>query len=375
MPRRLLFPCLLLAAPLLTHGQALTGKYLPNSTLYPRLVRVEHGPARDKDHILASTNGNIFLSTDEGKSFSLLGTVPTQSGSNERCCGTLYEMPKTVGSLQAGTLLFAASYFSGTTPAIEIYTSTDEGKTWDFSSMPITRGDATHGLWEPGFTIADDGALAMFWSDETDPCCSQKLAQARTYDGTRWQDFTDTVASEIPADRPGMAVVSKLPGGRFFMSYELCGPAACTVFSRTSPDGWNYGLPANTGAPVETTMGEYLEHAPTNVWAPVQVSPNGALLLAGQVLFDANGAESARNGQVLLVNMTADGSGPWTTIPAPVKVPTSYDNYCPNYSSALLPSRNGRSLLELASDYNASGQCVSYYATDSLKKEERGASY
>jgi len=356
----------LLSAPLAS-GQALTGTLLPHSTLYPRLVRLEHGPDKLRGEIIASTNGNIFLSTNAGKSFSFVNTVPSASGSTERCCGTIYEMPKAVGSLAAGTLLYAASYFSGTTPAIEVYISNDQGRTWEFSSMPVSRGDNTHGLWEPDFTITADGALAIFWSDETDPCCSQKLAQARTYDGTTWQNETNTVRSALQPDRPGIAVVSKLPGGTYFMSYELCGPAACTIFDRTSTDGWNYGDPANVGVRVQTTAGQYLEHAATNVWTPNPNLPSGAILLVGQVLFDANGAESSQNGQVLFVNTAADGSGNWTTIPAPVKVPTSYDNYCPNYESALLPSVNGDKLLEFASAYNSAGVCVTYFATDPLR--------
>jgi Ricin-type beta-trefoil lectin domain-like len=353
----------------LAHAQAATGTFLPNSTLYPRLVRLAHGSPAVNGEIVASTNGNIFLSTNGGSSFNFLGTVPTQSGSTERCCGTLYEVPQTVGSLQAGTLLYAASYFAGSTPAIEVYTSTDQGNSWAYSSMPVEGGDSSHGLWEPQFEIADDGALAMFWSDETDSCCSQKLAQIRTYNGTSWQDQTNTVASTVSSDRPGMAVVTKLPSGTYFMSYELCGPAACTVFYRTSTDGWNFGTASNTGTKVQTASGQYFEHAPTNAWSPSVISSNGALLLVGQVMFESNGAQSSENGQVLFANLSSDGSGPWYTIAAPVQVPNAYDNYCPNYSSALLPATDGSSILELASAYNSSNQCVSYFGSEAWNQQ------
>lgn len=337
--------------------------YLGYMTLYPRLVRLAHGSPSVNGQIVASTNGNIFLSTDQGASWTFRGTVPIASGSTERCCGTLYEMPQTVGSLQSGTLLFAASYFSGSTPAIEVYTSTDQGRTWNFSATPAMGGDVNHGLWEPQFSVANDGALVMFWSDESDPCCSQKLAQVRTYDGTTWRDPSNTVATAVQADRPGMAVVTKLPSGVFFMSYEMCGPSACAVFYRTSTDGWNYGSPASTGTKVQTTTGQYFAHAPTNVWSPSVLSSNGAILMVGQVLFESNGAVSGANGKVLFANLSSGGSGVWYTIAAPVKVPTAYDNYCPNYSSALLPATDGSSILEFASDYNSSNQCVTYFAS------------
>ena len=362
MRRFLILAILGLAASV---ANAATGTYLSNSTLYPRLVRLQHNPPGVNGQIIASTNGNIFRSTDGGASFTFLDTVPVISGSSEYCCATLFEMPQAVGSLSAGTLLFAATYFVGASRAIEVYRSTDQGQTWNYSSTPVSGGDSSHGLWEPQFSIADDGALVMFWSDETDSCCSQKLAQIRTYNGVNWQDQTNTVASAVNSDRPGMAVVSKLPSGVFFMSYELCGPAACTVFYRTSTDGWNYGSASNTGTRIQTTSGQYFEHAPTNAWSPSVISSNGSLLLVGQVLYESNGSVSSQNGQVLFVNNSADGSGYWYTIAAPVQVPTAYDNYCPNYSSPLLPSADGTTLLEMASDYNSANQCVTYFASES----------
>ena len=342
---------------------AATGTLLQGGTLYPRVVRLSHGPAASNGQLIASTNGQIFKSTDSGTSWAPLSIVPTATGSTERCCATLYEMPQTVGSLAAGTLLSAASYFQSGTPAIEVYISTDQGATWSYHSTPVLGGDNSHGLWEPEFEVANDGALVMFWSDETDSCCSQKLAQIRSYDGASWQNKADTVRSTVHADRPGMITVSKLPNNHFFMTYELCGPAACTAFSRTSTDGWNFGDPTNMGTKVQTASGQYLEHTPLNKWSPSVLSSNGAILLTGQIVYDANGSVSASNGSVLFVNTNVDGTGNWYTINAPVHVPSPYDNYCPNYSSALLPAADGSSILELASDYN-NGVCNTYFASE-----------
>ncbi len=344
-----------------------TGTLLRQSTLYPRAIRLAHGPAATNGQVIASTNGVIFRSLDNGANFSVVGQVPTASGSTERCCATLYELPKSVGTLAAGTLLSSASYFLGAVPAIEVYVSTDAGTTWSYSSTPVTRGGTNHGLWEPEFAIAADGALVIFWSDETDPCCSQKLMQARSYNGTTWQDQANTVASTVQPDRPGMVTVSKLPNGHFFMSYELCGPSACKVFYRTSTDGWNFGTSSDLGTNVVSTTGQYFEHAPLNVWTTSSTSTNGMLLLVGQVLYESNGAISSHNGQLVFVNSAVDGFGPWSTVTAPVLVPTAYDNYCPNYSSALLPSADGSALLELASYYNSGGVCLTYYGTGLLQ--------
>lgn len=344
---------------------AATGTLLTGSTLYPRVIRLEHGPASVNGMLVASTNGIIFQSTNNGTGWNLIGPVSTISGSTENCCATLYELPQQVGALAAGTLMFAATYNIGSTYVIEVYTSTNQGLSWTYHSTPVQGGTtSTTGVWEPQFEVANDGGLVMFWSDETDPCCSQKLAQIRSYDGQTWQDQTNTVASSVQADRPGMATVSKLPDGHFFMSYELCGPAACTVFYRTSTDGWNFGTASNTGTKIATSSGQYFEHAPVNVWSPSVISSNGAIVLVGQVMYESNGNVSASNGEVLFVNTNVDGAGNWYTIAAPVQVPTAYDNYCPNYSSALLPATDGSSLLELASDYN-NGGCITYFNSES----------
>jgi frataxin-like iron-binding protein CyaY len=353
--------------PMSAQGGPGGGTYLPNSTFYPRLVRLSHGATATNGNVVASTDGNIFVSVKGSAPFLFTGTVPSQYGYHLGS-GTLYELPQTVGSLPAGTLLYAATYYygSGHNTAIEVNTSTDGGITWNYSSMPVSgAGYAGDGFWEPQFTVANDGALVMFWSDETDPCCSQKISQIRTYNGTTWQDRSNAVASNTQADRPGMAVVTKLPSGTFFMSYEICGPGNCNVYSRTSTDGWNFGTPSNLGTLVQTASGQYFRHAPTNVWSPSVLGINGALLLVGQQMFDSTGAVDPNGGSQMFVNLSSDGSGPWYTIAAPVKVPNPADNYCPNYSTALLPAADGSSIFELASGYNNNNQCVSFTGSES----------
>jgi hypothetical protein len=118
-------------------AHAATGTLLTGSTLYPRVVRLEHGPASVNGMLVASTNGIIFQSTNNGASWNLIGPVPTASGSTEQCCATLYELPQQVGSLAAGTLVFAATYTSGSVYAIEVYTSTNQGATWTYNSTPV----------------------------------------------------------------------------------------------------------------------------------------------------------------------------------------------------------------------------------------------
>ena len=201
-----------------------------------------------------------------------------------------------MGKLRAGTLLYSGSFFSGDVPAIEIYTSTDEGAHWKYLSTPIKAGDKHHGLWEPEFTTTKDGSLAMFFSDETDACCSQKLAQMRTRDGVHWSAKQDAVASSSQKDRPGMAIVTRLPDKTYFMSYEICGPVThCQVYFRHSADGWNFGDAADFGVKAVTTTGQYFAHAPANIFDPT----SGQILLVGRCCMRRTVAFSAQNGRLL----------------------------------------------------------------------------
>ena len=351
-----------------------TGTHIDGSTLYPRLIRLGHAPAPLNGSILAKTGNKLFRSTDEGRGFTYLATVPTAdlaagepgSGKNdadkERCCSTIFELPRGIGAMPAGTLLYAGSFFSGGVPAVETYTSADGGVTWRYLGTPMRSGDDHHGLWEPEFAVSKDGALVMFVSDETDPCCSQKLVRMRTRDGLHWAPKQDLVASTTQTERPGMAVVSLLPGGTYFMTYEICGPVRhCQVYSRTSADGWNFGDPADPGAKLVSSTGQYLAHTPANLYR----KETGDLLVISQMVYEKDGTVSPGNGKLIFTQQPASGSanpgaGTWLTRPAPVEIPGAYDNFCPNYSSALLPVRSG--LLELASAYDSTHQCTSYFA-------------
>ena len=355
-------------APPSTPGTALTS----SAALYPRLVRLSYNTNKAQDGtIIASVinpyglGGDAeFYSSSNGTSFSLLGKIQDPDFATGLCCGTLIELPSEVGSLSAGTLLWAGSVGQNATNRsmqIKVYESSDSGMTWSYLSNCDASAN-TGGIWEPQFLIADDGALVCVFSDESQAGYSQILNRARSYDGVNWRDYTYTIASTVPTDRPGMAVVSKLPSGSYFMTYELCGPAACTVFYRTSADGWNWGDATDVGEKVATADGQYFEHAPTNTWAPVTGSATGQILLVGQMLYNADGSVATGNGETIFANTASDGSGPWSTLAAPVSVPDAYNNYCPNYSSALLPSTDGAEVLEFADDY-VEGVCTMYFAS------------
>lgn len=331
----------------------------PDAALYGRAIRIRHWDDREVLATVTSfTNGTHVgvYASHAGKRFTELSRIDDPEFAGGLCCGTLFELPRTVGVLPRGTLLWAGSVGQSETNRrmkIKVYRSSDAGRTWSYLNEIVSPNIG--GLWEPEFTVASDGALVMFYSDETQSAYSQFLNQVRSYDGTTWQDASRVVASTNVNDRPGMAIVSKLVSGDRIMTFELCGPSACAAHYKLSRDGWNWGDPADLGASIRLPDGRFFEHAPTNA-----VLPDGSILLVGQVLVNADNSVASANGRVIFKNVLGNPIGRWYPITAPVPVPDAYDNYCPNYSSSLLPSETGSSVLELANDYS-SGQCLMFY--------------
>lgn len=339
---------------------------------YPRLIRLEHNGLLGNGRILASVTsrdsaGNyapIFESTDEGRTFTRVGTVRDPAGAAGMCCGTLYELPERVGRLRAGTLLWAASYRQKAGPdrriGIRVWASRDLGRSWSFLAEPV-RSHNYDGVWEPEFTVDVGGNLWMHYADETEaPRYGQVLNRVASTDGINWGTKQRTMA--IPPDRvrPGMPIVRRLPDGRYYFAYEICnyGDRFCDPYFKISPDGANYGDPKAPGTRVDTASGNHFQHAQTITLFPG--GPTGTrILMVGQIYVDRNGKPLPGNGRTLLANDHL-GAGDWYEVPAPVHVRRPYDNWCPNYSSTLLPVDDGENVLQIAADYT-NGVCKAYF--------------
>lgn len=335
--------------------------------LYPRVVRLAHSGSAN-GRVIASVVtfagdagiGSVYESVDAGRTFRQIGSIADSAGADGKgvCCGTLYELPKKVGAVPAGTLLWAAAFGRNVTPnrrmTIRLWRSTDHGRTWTYLST-IARAKTTGGLWEPELTVSSDGRLVAFYSDETDSRHSQKIVRVRSSDGRTWSAAKDTVAFAAKTERPGMPVVRRLPNGRYAMGYEACGSRKCEVRLRTSADGWSWGKVTTLGTR-PSVGGRHFAHAPT-----IAPRSDGSLLLVGQTLVTASGSAASGNGRTIFVG-TKGGAGTWRAVPAPVAVPDARNDYCPNYSSALLPAATGTSVLEIATDY-AGKVCTPYFAT------------
>lgn len=350
-------------------------RLMEGPAFYPRTIELAHA-GDDDGAIIASVvtfagglgHGAIFRSDDDGRSFQRIGTVTDPATVDGLCCATLYELPQRVGELPEGTLLWSASVGQQAPDrrmTLPVWASTDQGRTWSFVSTIATQPN-TGGLWEPEFAVAKDGSLVVYVSDESQqPTHSQTLVQATSPDGVHWSPLENIVAAQDPALRPGMPLVRQLPNGTYLMSYEICGPGQeCSQRTRRSPDGVSWGAATWLGHPVRTQDGSHFRHAPTISWYD-DGTPDGRLLAVGQMLFGADGSVLPGNGRTILTNDRAPES-PWGTASAPLRIADPWNNFCPNYSSSLLPLPETGELLELASGWDPDGECTTYFAVGDL---------
>ncbi|MDI5977768.1 sialidase family protein [Amycolatopsis magusensis] len=339
---------------------------------YPRLIRLEHAPARTGRILAAMTSQDesgkyapVFESDDEGATFRQIGEIRDPEGAQGMCCGTLFELPQRIGKLHEGTLLWAASYGQEAGPnrriGIKIWASRDGGRDWEFLSE-AARSHNHDGVWEPEFVVDRGGTLWLHFADETEaPQFAQVLNRVGSVNGLNWGTKQRTLAVPPHLVRPGMPIVRRLPGDRFYFGYELCnyGDRFCDPYFKISPDGANFGDPGEPGTRVATADGNYFQHAQTVTLFPG--GPTGTrLLMVGQIYAGAHGEPLPGNGATLLAN-DHFGEGPWYEVPAPVRVTQPIDHWCPNYSSTLLPVDDGRNVLQLAADLEPDGACRTYF--------------
>jgi Ricin-type beta-trefoil lectin domain len=388
-----------------THASAATTGvlYAPNLSAnpnedasYPRVIRLAHsGPANGELLATFSHSGvgsskasfPIYQSNDDGHTWSSspIGTVADTIHGWDLDGPTLFELPQAEGSLPAGTLLAAGTAWNRsdyTQQSIEVFYSTDHGATWSYrSSCASEAGQADtqgHGIWEPEFAVAGNGDLVCYFSDERPSSngYAQVLAHVVSTDGgATWGSEVYDVAVQDGVQRPGMTTVVKLPNGTYGMTFEDCKAGydpdtACSVYFKTSPDGENWSPASSLGSLVQTSDGRHFLHTPQLAWSPIG-GPNGTLLVSGQrLVYGSDGSVTVQDesGTVLLAN-TNLGSGSWTETTAPVDTnPTGgYDGSetaCAGYSSPILPSVSGSTILYMAGTHISNGKCEVQFGID-----------
>lgn len=344
---------------------------------YPRLLRLAHAGPEDGT-VLATyqlgQEGIVLRSDDDGATFREVsridvGPLTTLAPPGGLCCVELFEMPQSLGSFPAGTLLWAGSVTTQLEPRrndLAIWRSEDHGRTW------VPHGSCAAGpggLWEPELLVAADGSLVCQFSDDLSevqpgPLVGQDLKAAVSTDGGRtFGEPSLLVTGPGAYGRPGMSTTAQLPDGSWVMTYELCGwLPPCQVRMKRSPDGLHWGDPALQGDVVRSTTGESFLHTPVVSWSPYG-GPQGTLVLTGQILVGGSDEPVPGSGSTILWNR-GGGLGPWETAPAPVAIPDPFDHYCPNYSSPVL-ALDGPAILEMATEWTGTA-CLVRYGTGRL---------
>lgn len=349
-----------------------TGEKLADGMGYVTLVRLEHQPIKaNNGRVLISFETAhakgmpLYESRDDGRSWNLVATAMAQGVKNPEECmfrwqPNLLELPRDSGSLKKGTLLLSGNVIcldESHRPFVEnlqTYASTDLGRTWQFRGSivdgighPDDRDN--HGVWEPNLHVLDDGRLVAYYSSEKhkDKGFNQLLAHKTSRDGgATWGE--ETVDSAVPGgvERPGMAVVARLPDGRYAYTYEdIDGPDHNgQVYIKFSRDGLDWGNPQDRGFPIQTMGGAWPAACPVIDWFKIG-GETGIMIVSAQ---RAGGTGDA-GGRSLYWNNDL-GRGPWWQIPAPVQKRSG--TIGAGWTQALMLKRDG-TMLHLTSSSTA----------------------
>jgi hypothetical protein len=229
----------------------------------------------------------------------------------------LYVLERTFAGFPKGTVLLAGSSIPTnlSTTQIDLYASTNKGKSWKFVSHIAAGGEAlpNHGLtpvWEP-FLMEYKNTLICYYSDQRENAThSQKMVHQTTTDLRTWGPVIDDVSYPVYWERPGMPTVAKLPNGKYIMTYEYGGSPILPnyqfpVFYKVVSDPEAFG--AATGVVLNTTDGYIPTGSPYVVWSPVG-GKNGTII-----------ASAHSSGDIYVNTGLAEPGSTWKRVATPEK--------------------------------------------------------
>jgi hypothetical protein len=259
----------------------------------------------------------IYQSKDGGYTWEELSRVQdTQQNWGLRYQPFLYVLQNDFPGFKKGTVLLAGSSIPTdlSKTQLDLYASSDSGKTWKFVSHLASGGEArpNNGLtpvWEP-FLMEYKNTLIHYYSDQRDNATyGQKMVHQTSKDLKTWGPVITDVAEPKYTDRPGMPTVALLPNGKYIMAYEFGGGPAITtsyqfpVYFKIVSDPEKFG--AAKGISLKATDGTIPSGSPYVVWSPVG-GKNGTVIV------------SAHSGGDIFINK-ANGEGPWKKVATPEK--------------------------------------------------------
>lgn len=253
---------------------------------YPRIIEIQHNGknnglllvvSQEESKTRATQGYPVFKSRDGGNTWEFVTEVREDDEYPPVWQPHLFELPRQLGDMPAGTLLLAACSINRIVhiSALRVYRSYDLGKTWEMYSTIVTGGGAgdngilSTGVWEPFLMMLDDGRLVCYYSDSTDAVNhSQEISYRVSSDGVTWGSTVKVCSFGKQAERPGMSVVTRIGDGRYMMVYEIIDSSPVCVAFRYSNDGLNWGDPADRGHNIVTEEGAYLGSGPYIAYIP-----------------------------------------------------------------------------------------------------------
>ncbi|KAJ9098059.1 hypothetical protein QFC19_006494 [Naganishia cerealis] len=230
----------------------------------------------------------IYASSNNGKKWENYSTVHDQvNGVGLKYQPDLYELPRDIGGFKKGTILLAGNSIPRdlSTTQIDLYASTDQGKTWKFVSHVTARAgkalpnNGETPVWEPRL-MEYNGQIICYYSDQRDPRYGQKMVHQISSDLYNWGPVVDDVTSPVYDHRPGMPTVAHLPNGQYIMTYEFYGApeTAFAVYYKLSDDPTKFG--EKQGQVIRSQDGTVPVGSPFVVWTPAGPDANGTLVVS-----------------------------------------------------------------------------------------------
>lgn len=266
--------------------------YTVPRTLYARTMQLADGSLLSTwENYLPNNDSNpyfpIYKSTNNGESWSPLSRVYDEHNHwGARYQPFLYLLPQDIGSFKKGDVLLAGNFIPNdlSKTQIDLYVSKDSGSSWSYVSTVASGGEALpdNGLtpvWEP-FLMVYQNQLICYYSDQRDPSQhGQMLVHQTTTDLVNWGPVVQDVAYPTVSQRPGMATVSALPGGKYIMTYEFGGApqVSFAVFFRIADSPLEFG--AAPGWVLRSTDNTIPVGSPYNVWSSCG-GENGTIIVS-----------------------------------------------------------------------------------------------
>ncbi|KAH7033664.1 Sialidase [Microdochium trichocladiopsis] len=196
---------------------------------YPRYAELEDSTILATASLMGHSPGYfpVFESKDGGASWKYISNLTDQvNGWGMSAQPAITELTEDLGKYKKGTILAGGNSWSNNGTRIDLYASTNRGRSWEFVSHVASGGrpNTTNGatpVWEPYFMVYNH-QLVCYYSDQRDPKHGQKLSHQTSRDLVHWSAPVDDVAYDEYIARPGMTVVAYIkPTKKWILVHEF----------------------------------------------------------------------------------------------------------------------------------------------------------